>query len=123
MHIETEVQQEAVILHLEGRFDFHAIDKFSTALSQAETTHKPRHIILEMRQVTFIDSMAIGRLVGTRQRLSRHSVRFTLVGQTGYVDTALKEINLERMIPTVSSLEEALALPPLAPGMERRNHA
>lgn len=36
MHIKTELYPEAVVLHLESRFDFHAMDPFLTALSQAE---------------------------------------------------------------------------------------
>jgi anti-anti-sigma factor len=123
MHIKTELYPEAVVLHLEGRFDFHAVDTFLAALSQAEKAHHPRHIILDLHQVTFIDSMAIGRLVGTQHRLQRDAIRFTLARQTGYVDTALKEINLEAMISTVSSLEDGLALPPLKAQPERNDHA
>jgi anti-anti-sigma factor len=113
MHIETEVYPEAVVLHLKGRFDFHAMDGFMAALTQSEKAYRPRHIILDLHDLTFIDSMAIGRLVGTRQRLQRESIRLTLAGQTGYVDTALKAIKLEAIIPTVGSVEEGLALPPL----------
>jgi anti-anti-sigma factor len=120
MHIETRVYPEAVVLHLKGRLDFHSMDTFLTALSQAEQVHCPRHIILDLHHLTFIDSMAIGQLVGTQLRLQPKTIRFTLAGQTGYIDTALKEIKLEAMIPTVSSVENALALPPQP---ERNNHA
>jgi anti-anti-sigma factor len=113
MHIKTELYPEAVVLHLEGRFDFHAMDTFLAALSQAEKLPHPRHIILDLHKLTFIDSMAIGRLVGAQHRLQRDSIRFTLAGQTGYVDTALREIKLETMLSTVRSVKEGLALPPL----------
>ncbi len=109
MHIETECYPETVVLHLKGRLDFHSMEAFMAALSQAEKVHRPRHIILDLHQLTFIDSMAIGRLVGTRSRLQRDSIQLCLAGQTGYVDTALKEIKLEAMIPTVRSVEEGLA--------------
>jgi len=113
MHIKTDVYPEGVVLHLEGCFDFHAMDTFLAALSQAATLPHSCHIILDLQQLIFIDSMAIGRLIGTRRRLQRDSIRFTLTGQIGYVDTALKEIKLETMIPTVSTVEEGLALPPI----------
>ena len=113
LHIKTEVCPEAVVLHLEGRFDFHSMDTFLTALSQAEKPPNPPHLILDLHQLTFIDSMAIGRLVGTWHRLQRDAIRFTLTGQVGYVDTALKNIKLEAMIPTVETVEDALALPSL----------
>lgn len=113
MHIKTDVYPEGVVLRLEGCFDFHAMDTFLAALSQAEKLPHSCHIILDLQQLTFIDSMAIGRLVGTRRRLQRDSIRFTLTGQTGYVDIALKEIKLETMIPTVPTVEEGLALLPI----------
>lgn len=119
LHVRTELYPQAVILHLEGRFDFHAMDTFLSALSQAEKPPHPPHIILAFHKVTFIDSMAIGRLVGTWHRLQRDGIRFTLTGQIGYVDSALKHIKLEAMIPTVETLDDALAMPPLHPAPER----
>ena len=111
MHIQTEVYSEAIVLQLKGRFDYHTMEGFQTALSQAEKPPNPPHIILDLHHPTFIDSMAIGRLVGTWHRLKRESTRFTLAAQTGYVDRVLKEIKLAAIIPTVPTVEEALALP------------
>jgi stage II sporulation protein AA (anti-sigma F factor antagonist) len=113
MHISKEVFDGTVVLTLEGRFDFHAMENFLAVLSQAEKAHQPQHIVMDLHQVTFIDSSAIGRLVGIHHRLQQSSVRFTLAGQTGYVDTVLREIKLEDIISTVNSVEDGLALPPL----------
>jgi anti-anti-sigma factor len=101
-----------VLLELSGRFDFHLMEKFISALEHDETIYRPRHVILDLSQVNCIDSMAIGRLVATSQRLKQASIRCTLAGQRDNVDTTLKEIKFETMIPTVSTVEDALALPP-----------
>lgn len=112
LHVSTKVEQNAVVLELSGRFDFHVMEQFLSTLGHAETTHLPKHVILDLSQVNFIDTMAIGRLVTTRQRLNKASIRFTLAGQRGEVDITLKEIKFEDMVPTVKTLEDALALPP-----------
>ena len=119
LHVQTQLYPQAVVLHLEGRFDYHSMDTFLPALSRAEMPPNPPHIVLALHKVTFIDSMAIGRLVGTWHRLQRDGVRFTLTGQVGYVDTALKHMKLEAMIPTVETVEDALAMPHLATSLER----
>lgn len=119
LQVQTQMYPQAVVLHLEGRFDFHTMDTFLPALSQAEKPPHPPHIVLALHKVTFIDSMAIGRLVGTWHRLQRDGVRFTLTGQVGYVDSALKQMKLEAMIPTVDSVEDALAMPLLTTSSER----
>lgn len=112
LHVSTKVEQGAVVLELSGRFDFHVMEQFLSTLEHAEATHLPRHVILDLSQVNFIDSMAIGRIVTTYQRLNQASIRFTLAGQHGEVDTALKQINFEGMVPTVATVADALALPP-----------
>ena len=71
LHVSTKVEQHAVVLELSGRFDFHMMERFVSALEQAEVTHHPRHVILDLSHVNFIDSMAIGRLVTTYQRLKQ----------------------------------------------------
>lgn len=112
LHVSTKIEQGAVVLSLSGRFDFHVMEKFLSTLEHAETTHLPRHVIVDLSQVNFIDSMAIGRLVTTCQRLNQASIRFTLTGQQDTVNTTLKEINFEAIVPTVKTVEDALALPP-----------
>ncbi|MGD9852788.1 MAG: STAS domain-containing protein [Nitrospirales bacterium] len=123
LHVQTRVYPQAVVLHLEGRFDFHTMDTFLPALLQAEKPPHPPHIVLDLHQLIFIDSMAIGRLVGTWHRLQRDGIRFTLTGQVGYVDSALKQMKVEAMIPTVESVEDALAMPLLTTSPERNPDA
>ena len=113
LHVSTKVEEGAVVLELSGRFDFHMMEHFLSALEQAEITHRPQHVILDMGHVNFIDSMAIGRIVSTFQRLNQASIRFTLAGQTGVVDSTLKDIDFEGLVPTVATVQDALALPPL----------
>ncbi len=112
LHVSTKVERGAVVLGLSGRFDFHVMHQFLSTLEQAETTHLPKHVIVDLSQVNFIDSMAIGRLVTTCQRLQQASIRFTLAGQQDAVDTTLKEIKFEAIVPTEKTVEDALALPP-----------
>lgn len=112
LQVSTKVKDGIVVLGLSGRFDFHVMEHFLSALEEAETLHHPRHVILDLSQVNFIDSMAIGRMVTTCKKLNQGSIRFTVAGQQGEVDTTLKEIKLEAMVPTVQTVEDALALPP-----------
>jgi len=111
LHVSTKVEQGAVVLELSGRFDFPVMEHFLSTLEHAQATHRPQHVILDLGQVSFIDSMAIGKVVTTRQRLNQASIRFTLAGQRGEVDTTLKDMNFEGIVPTVATVEDALALP------------
>lgn len=48
LHVSTKVEQGAVMLELSGRFDFHVMEHFLSALEHAEATHLPRHVILDL---------------------------------------------------------------------------
>ena len=112
-NILLKTEKKVSILQLQGRFDFNTHDTFFSAIKNAEETH-PQHIVLDLSQVRFIDSAPIGWIVAVFHRLRRQSpaVRVTLAGQQGEIDETLQCINLERLIPTVGSVEEALVLPP-----------
>ena len=108
LHVSTKVEQGAVVLELSGRFDFHVMEKFVSALDQAKESHLPQYVVLDVSQVNFIDSMAIGRIVATYKRLKKSAIRLALAGQHGEVDDALKAINLDAMVPTFATVEEAI---------------
>ncbi len=112
LHVSTKVEQSAVVLELSERFDFHVVEHFLSALEYTEVTHLPRHVILALNQVNVMDSMTIGRIVTTSQRLKQASIRFALTWQGGEVGSTLKAIHVEAMVPTVATVEDALALPP-----------
>lgn len=114
MFTMTQKTKEKVsILQLQGRFDYTKRQEFFSAIKNAEET-QPKHIILDLSQLNSIDSAPIGWMVTIFHQLRRQSqhVQFTLAGQRGGVDASLKCINLERLIPTVGSVDEALVLPP-----------
>lgn len=70
LHVSTKVEQGAVVLKRSGRFDCFVRQKFMAALEHAQAIYRSRHMILDLSQVNFIDSMAIGRMVATSQRLN-----------------------------------------------------
>jgi len=87
------------------------MEHFLSTLKHAETTHCSQHMILDLNQVNFIDNMAIEQIVTTCQQLNQTSIRFTLASHCGEVDTNLKDINFEGIVPTIATVEQALALP------------
>ena len=111
--IFLKTEQTSSVLQLQGRFDHSARKTFFSAIKKAEEA-QPEQIILDLSGVRFIDSAPIGWIVSVFHRLRRQSqaVQLILAGQQGWIDESLKSINLERLIPTVGSVEEALVVPP-----------
>jgi anti-sigma B factor antagonist len=69
-----------------------------------------RQLVVDIRQVSFIDSMGLGVLVGARRRLLGlgHDSGIQLVCADGLVLRVLRVTGLDRMFPVHATLADAL---------------
>ncbi len=67
-----------------------------------------RHVILNMREVTFLDSAAIGLLALTAQQFKAANLRLSLAGPQGTVKQLLDLSNISKLIPVYPTEESAL---------------
>jgi anti-sigma B factor antagonist len=70
-----------------------------------------RQLVVDLRRVSFIDSVGLGVLVGAQRRLLRaghHDTGMQLVGASGIVLRALRLTGLEGVFPLHASLADAL---------------
>ena len=70
-----------------------------------------RRLVVDLRRVSFIDSVGLGVLVGAKRRLLRgghHDAGIQLVGASGIVLRALRLTGLDRAFPLHASLADAL---------------
>ena len=91
----------------------HAADDpaFSDELEQVEgqvATH-PRHVVLDMAAVTFLNSSNISQLLRLRKALSPSHCRLILTGVRPEVWSAFLVAGLDKLFPTSESVLLALA--------------
>lgn len=58
---------------------------------------KPSHVVLDLSELTFISSLAIGQLVILRRGLASHGGRVTIAGANERVLKALRHARLESL--------------------------
>ncbi len=105
----TEHQHgSATVLDINGRFDFAARREFKEAMDRLQQAGC-RHVVLNIEQVSFVDSSALGLLVVAHQNLKLKEGRISLVNPQSYVRQILDLANVPRMIPVYSTIEEACA--------------
>jgi anti-anti-sigma factor len=93
-----------VIVHMEGRFDFGARKTFKDAMDQAIKEEMP--VVLDLRQVSFVDSSALGLLVISHQNLKSKKIPFCLVNPQTYVRQVLDLANIGKMITIYQTFDE-----------------
>lgn len=66
--VRLEISEEVVTAYLEGEIDHHNAKEIRTKIDEAVQRQKPGLLILDFRDVTFMDSSGIGLVMG-RYRL------------------------------------------------------
>jgi anti-sigma B factor antagonist len=95
----------AVVLHLAGELDLYNADELRSALDAA-LAQDPSRIVIEMSEVEFIDSTALGVLIEARSKLGRS----TLLLAAPQLETrrTLQVSGLDRHLPVHDSVDDAL---------------
>ncbi len=100
MLIKARWDQENRIFKLSGRFDKSAKVPIETALAASQ--HRPlKQVILDMSNVSSIDSAGLGRLLLLYHSLRKQGVALTVCNPKPLVNNVLQMVNLATLIPVV----------------------
>ena len=101
----VETLNGAVVLHLAGELDLYNADEIRSALDAA-LAQDPSRIVIEMSEVEFVDSTALGVLIEARSKLGRS----TLLLAAPQLETrrTLQVSGLDRHLPVHDSVADAL---------------
>ncbi len=106
MVVAEHTQNSTKIISLSGRFDIPSPKDYQTAMAKAEQA-KPSRIVLDLTDLTFVDSSAIGLLHNSHTSLKAVGIQFCLANAQGYIKNVLNLFNMESIVPTFSSVDEA----------------
>ena len=96
----------AVVVHLAGELDLYNADEVRTALTQA-IDGEPSRLVVDLAEVEFVDSTALGVLIEARSKLGRDGLALA----APQLDTrrTLQVSGLDRHLPVHDTVEQALA--------------
>ena len=105
MQIAHRSYRNADVIDITGQFNFGTRKEFTAAIEKVKTSP---HVILNLKQVTFVDSAAIGLLALAAQQFKSGNRNLSLVGAQGTVTQILNLAHIEQMIPTFASEDLAI---------------
>jgi anti-anti-sigma factor len=85
-------------LHLKGELDLAAHDSFLAALAEAESTEAPL-VVVDMRELRFIDSCGIRALLLALERAQDTSHRVVFTQSSPAVERTLELAGVTRLLP------------------------
>ena len=107
MRLISDRQERVRILALGGEIDLHFARVFRTLLDQP-TEVPTETLVLDLSQVTFIDSSGIAVIIGHLRSATRRSKVFCIGGMSEAVKQVFEIIHLEKAMPVFETQEAAL---------------
>jgi anti-sigma B factor antagonist len=106
--ISTETPEwPGALIVARGELDVQAVPELKTKLNEALDAGKDR-IVVDLAEVSFIDSLSLSALVGARRRLGDDG-RLAVVAVHEYVRLILQATGLEQVLDVFETRDEAVA--------------
>jgi anti-sigma B factor antagonist len=103
----VEQNADAVVVRLAGELDLYNADQIRRTLFE-QADHLPSRLVVDLSQVRFLDSTALGVLIEARAKMSNKRA-FLLASPGLETRRALEISGLNRHFGVYASTEEALA--------------
>ena len=97
-----------LILRLKGKLSIESVHGFIQTMKAGA----PAHLILDMSEVSFLDSAGVGALVQVFVHRRNKGQGFALTGLSKQSNAVMQVAGLTKLLPIHASVEEALAQRP-----------
>jgi anti-anti-sigma factor len=104
---ERSSNAPARVLNLEGELDLASVAELRGQFSQ-DGADETRRVVLDLSQLTFIDSTGLRALIEVQQRVIRSGGTMALVGPERQVLRVFEIAGLTRVFDLCGTLEEAI---------------
>ncbi|HEX5324962.1 MAG TPA: STAS domain-containing protein [Capsulimonadaceae bacterium] len=108
LEIDVRMTQDQIpVISLKGEIDLHTCASFRDALRDL-IDRKHYNIVINLAEVPYLDSAALGVLVDAVRRVREHNGSISLVATTPFVRRAFEITRLVKIFHLYNSEEEAL---------------
>jgi anti-sigma B factor antagonist len=94
------------ILQLSGELDLSTKKEFEAGLSTI-ASRKPQEVIVDLREVSFVDSTGLRLILEAWNQCRRTNVDFAVVLGDGHIRSAFRMAGLEQAIPVIEGIPSA----------------
>lgn len=69
--IDLEVKQKVLCIRLSGELDHHSAESLRENVNQAIENYQIQHLVLNLEQLTFMDSSGLGVILGRYKQIKQ----------------------------------------------------
>lgn len=108
LQLRVKIVGEATVVEVRGEIDLHWAPQLRAALIKAAQVESPR-VVVDLSEVSFLDSTGIGVLVGALKRVREKGGVLHFCGAASRVRRVFEITGLMQALPIFESREAALA--------------
>lgn len=97
MSVEINVTGEVVTAYLKGELDHHTAKGMREAIDSAVELNMPTLLILDFRDISFMDSSGIGLVMGRYRNLIKSGAELHITGAPPQIYKMLKLAGIEKL--------------------------
>ncbi|NPV26257.1 MAG: anti-sigma F factor antagonist [Firmicutes bacterium] len=118
MRLEMNQTRDTLIVRAHGEMDLAVADQLRTEIDRRLDETPVRNLIIELANVSFMDSSGLGVLLGRYKRISRGGGKMALIRPQPQVRRVLELSGITRIIGIYESDIEALKQMPTNQGLK-----
>jgi stage II sporulation protein AA (anti-sigma F factor antagonist) len=108
LKIELEVKQEVLCIRLSGELDHHFADDLREQTIKAIETYDIKHIVLNLAQLSFMDSSGLGVILGRYKQVKQNNGEMVVCAISPSVQRLFEMSGLFKIIRLEPTEENAL---------------
>jgi stage II sporulation protein AA (anti-sigma F factor antagonist) len=101
MYIDNKTVNRTLYIGLIGELDEHASEYTRGALDKILASSAPQRVVLDMSELSFMDSTGIGVLIGRFKKLQSRRIPVFISNPAGHVDKLFRMTGIYDIMPKI----------------------
>ena len=101
MKVSAKINRDNLYIFLEGEIDQSVAGELRVKLDDYLNSVKVKNVILNMKELTFMDSTGVGLIMGRYKKLKQNNVSIFINEPNKQIDKVLKVSGLYSIIPLI----------------------
>lgn len=97
MSVTFDINDESIIAYLNGEIDHHSAKEIREAIDHAAERTTPKQLVLDFKNVTFMDSSGIGLVMGRYKLMSSLGGEVVVTNVSAHIKKVMKISGLDRL--------------------------
>ena len=108
MDLNFSNEKNAIVMSVSGEIDHRYSIRIRNEADRRIVTYPDKHFIIDLRNVTFMDSSAIGVIIGRYKLIKSFGGSVSVVCKNSSVSRILEMSGIRKIIPIYETLDEAM---------------